>query len=71
MKDQINQLPPQNITSEVFLVSPAQLDYIADVFSKNFADAMNMRTLSTRIEQIARESLRAAFRAAKKMGEKH
>jgi len=70
MKDQINQLPPQNITSEVFLVSPAQLDYIADVFSKNFADAMNMRTLSTRIEQIARESLRAAFRAAKKMGEK-
>lgn len=70
MKDQIQQLEPQNITSEVFLVSPTQLSFIADAFSKNFADAMNMRTLAGRIEQIAKESLRMAFKAAKKMGEK-
>lgn len=69
MKDSVNQLSPSSITSEVFLISPAQLEYIADVFSKNFADTMNMRTLAGRIEQIARESLRTALKAAKRMGE--
>lgn len=68
MKDSINQLKPETITSDCFLISPAQIDYIADVFSKNFADAMNMRIFATRIEQIARESLRAALKSAKKMG---
>ena len=68
MREQVNELNPQAITSEVFLVSPSQLDYIADVFSKNFADAMNMRTMAGRIEQIAKESLSAAFKAARRMG---
>jgi hypothetical protein len=71
MREQVNELNPQAITSEVFLVSPSQLSYIADVFSKNFADAMNMRTMAGRIEQIAKESLNAAFKAARRMGEKH
>ena len=71
MKEQIKQLEKNNITSEVFVISPAQLEYIAGVFSKNFADAMNMRTFSGRIYDIANESLRAALHAAKKMGEQH
>ena len=69
MKEQVKQLQTNNITSEIFVISPAQLDYIAGVFSKNFADTMNMRTFSDRITEVARESLRAALRAAKKMGE--
>ena len=71
MKEPIKQLQTNNITSDVFIISPAQLEYIADVFGKNFADAMNMRTLSTRITEVARESLRTALRAARKMGEQH
>ena len=69
MKEQVKQLQTNNITSEIFTISPAQLDYIAGVFSKNFADTMNMRTFSDRIAEVARESLRTALRAAKKMGE--
>lgn len=71
MKEQVKQLQTNNITSEIFVISPAQLDYIAGVFSKNFADTMNMRTFSDRITEVARESLRAALRAAKKMGEQY
>ena len=71
MKDQIQQLQPINITSDVFIISPAQLEYIAGVFSKNFADSTNMRTFSGRICEIARESLRTALKEAKKMGEHH
>ena len=69
MKEQVKQLQTNNITSEIFVISPAQLDYIAGIFGKNFADTMNMRTFSDRIEEVARESLRTALRAAKKMGE--
>lgn len=71
MKEQVKQLQTNNITSEIFVISPAQLDYIAGIFGKNFADTMNMRTFSDRIEEVARESLRTALRAAKKMGEQH
>ena len=70
MKEQIKQLKQTDISSDVFVISPSQLEYIADIFSKNFADAMNMRTFAGRIHDIALESLRSALRAAKKMGEK-
>lgn len=69
MKESIRQLQNTNITSDVFVVSPAQMEYIAGVFSKNFADSMNMRTFSGRIYEIALESLRTALKSAKKMGE--
>ena len=53
MKEQIKQLNSANITSDVFIISPAQLEYIAGIFGKNFADSMNMRTFSDRICEIA------------------
>lgn len=70
MKESIKQLQPTSITSEVFVISPAQLEYLADVFSKNFADTMNMRTFSARIYEVALASLRNALKSTKKMGEK-
>ncbi|MBO4700834.1 MAG: hypothetical protein J5620_03760 [Alphaproteobacteria bacterium] len=70
MKESIKQLQPTSITSEVFVISPAQLEYLADVFSKNFADTMNMRTFSSRIYEVALASLRNALKSTKKMGEK-
>ena len=69
MKDQITQMQTSNISSEVFVISPAQLEYIARVFAKNFADAMNMRTFSGRICEVARQSMQTALKSAKKMGE--
>ena len=69
MKEPIKQLEPGNITSETFIISPAQIEYISNVFAKNFADAMNMRTFSQKICEIAETSLRTALKAAKKMGE--
>ena len=71
MKNSVKQLDSANITSNIFIISPAQIEYIANVFTKNFADAMNMRTFSGRINEIARESLRSALKSAKTMGEKH
>ena len=70
MKESIKQLQPTSITSEVFVISPAQLEYLADVFSKNFADTMNMRTFSSRIYEVALASLRNALKSTKKMGVK-
>ena len=70
MKNQVKPLDAANITSDIFVISPAQIEYIASIFTKNFADAMNMRTFSGRINEIARESLRTALKAAKTMGTK-
>ena len=70
MKTQVKQLDSADITSDIFIISPAQIEYIANVFTKNFADTMNMRTFSGRINEIARESLRAALRSARTMGNK-
>ena len=69
MKEQVKQLQTSNITSETFIISPAQIEYIANVFGKNFADAMNMRTFSQKICEIAEASLRNALVAARKMGD--
>ena len=68
MKTQAKQLHTNDITSDIYMISPAQVEYIANVFTKNFADTMNMRTFSGRINEIARESLRSALKSAKTMG---
>lgn len=69
MKEQAQQLKPENITSDIFIIAPTQIDYIARVFAKNFANSMNMRTFIERIYAVANESLRAALKSAGKMGE--
>ncbi len=70
MKNTTKQLSPDNITSDIFIISPAQIEYIAQIFTKNFADSMNMRTFSGRINEIARESLHTALKSARTMGTK-
>ncbi len=70
MKTQVKQLNPNDITSDIYMISAAQVEYIAGIFTKNFADTMNMRTFSGRINEIARESLRTALKSAKTMGNK-
>ena len=69
MKEGITNLQPADITSDVFVIAPSQLDYIANVFGRAFAETMNMKTFTNRICQVAKDSLRTALKSAKKMGE--
>ncbi len=70
MREPIHNLNPANITSEVFVVAPTQIEYIAQIFGDRVADAMNMRTFAQKIRQIAEESLRTALAAARHQGER-
>lgn len=68
MKDPVQKLNTSDISSDVYVIAPTQIEYIATVFGDAVADAMNMRTFSAKIRQIAETSLRHALNAAKKQG---
>ena len=65
----IQQLKPESITSDVYLIAPTQIEYIAHIFGNTVADTMNMRTFAPKIRQIAEHALRHALQSAKHMGE--
>ncbi|MDR0726869.1 MAG: hypothetical protein LBF37_02285 [Rickettsiales bacterium] len=70
MKDPVQKLNTSDISSDVYVIAPTQIEYIAQVFGDSVADAMNMRTFAAKIRQIAETSLRHALNAAKKQGAK-
>lgn len=70
MRENVYRLSPSNITSEVFVIAPTQIEYIAQIFGDSVADAMNMRTFAQKLRQIAEQSLKTALIAAKHQGEK-
>ncbi|MEE1029599.1 MAG: hypothetical protein UIC65_01090 [Alphaproteobacteria bacterium] len=65
----IQQLKPESITSDVYIIAPTQIEYIAHIFGNTVADTMNMRTFAPKIRQIAEHALRHALQSAKHMGE--
>ena len=70
MADQlIQELKPESITSDVYIIAPTQIEYIAHIFGSTVADTMNMRTFAPKIRQIAEQALRHALQSAKHMGE--
>lgn len=69
MKTQIQALKPTDISSEVFIVAPSQIDIISKKFGNAVAEAMNVRPLSQKIQQIAYEILIETLNDAKNMGE--
>lgn len=68
MKEPIQQLNSSDITSDIFIVAPTQIEYISRLFADSVADTMNMRTFAPKIRQIAEESLRRALAAARRQG---
>ena len=70
MRENIQQLKPESITSDVYLVAPTQIEHIARIFGNTVADTMNMRTFAPKIRQIAEQALRHALQSARHMGEK-
>ncbi len=70
MQGPIHTLNPKDITSDVFIVAPTQIEYIARLFGNTVADTMNMRTFAPKIRQIAEQALRHALTSAKTQGAK-
>ena len=70
MRENVQQLKPESITSDVYLVAPTQIEHIARIFGNTVADTMNMRTFAPKIRQIAEQALRHALQSARHMGEK-
>lgn len=68
MKEPVQKLNTADITSEIFVIAPTQIEYISHMFADSVADAMNMRTFAPKIRQIAEESLRRALAAARRQG---
>lgn len=68
MKETIKKLCASDISSEVFVISPTQIEYISQIFADSVAETMNMRTFSKKIRQIAEQSLRKALNTARKQG---
>ena len=69
MKSDIQQLKPSEITSEVYIIAPSQIEWISKNFGDAVAEAMNVRPLSQKIRQIAADILVSVLDNAKKMGE--
>ncbi|MBQ8294246.1 MAG: hypothetical protein IJX89_02570 [Alphaproteobacteria bacterium] len=69
MREPVQNLNINNITSEVYTIAPTQIEYIARLFGNTVADTMNMRTFAPKIRQIAEQALRHALNSARKMGE--
>lgn len=69
MRVPVRQLSTHDITSEIYTISPTQIEYIARVFGDSVADAMNMRAFAGKIREIANTSLRNALNSARHMGE--
>ena len=71
MREQsVRRLNQANITSEVYIIAPTQIEYISQIFADSVADTLNLRTFAQKIRQIAEQSLRTALSAAKHQGEK-
>ena len=68
MQGSIRTLNPKDITSDVFIIAPTQIEYIARLFGNTVADTMNMRTFAPKIRQIAEQALRHALTSAKTQG---
>lgn len=69
MKDNVQTLKASEISSDVFIIAPSQIDLISRKFGDAVAQAMNVKPLSQKISQIASEILVQTLRGAKTMGE--
>ena len=69
MKNNIHTLKTSDISSDVFIIAPNQIETISRIFGNAVAEAMNVRPLAGKIRQIAAETLIKVLCDAKKMGE--
>jgi len=69
MRDNVQMLKTNEISSDVFVIAPSQIDTISQKFGDAVAEAMNIRPLSQKIREIAADVLVKTLHSAKTMGE--
>lgn len=69
MKNNIQELKQSEISSDVFIISPNQVDFISKQFGNAVAEAINIRPLTQKIQKIAYEILTKTLNDAKTSGE--
>ena len=69
MKSEVQMLKRNEISSDVFISAPSQIDIISQHFGDAVAEAMNIRPLAQKIRDIAAETLTKILQDAKNMGE--
>jgi len=69
IKSGVQQLKTSEISSDVFVISPTQIEWISKNFGDAVAEAMNVKPLAQKLRQIAAETLVNVLRSAKTMGE--
>ena len=68
MKSNITELKQSDITSEVFLISRTQIDFISANFGDAMAEALNLKSLYYKFRKIAADTLVKALNSASTMG---
>ena len=68
MKENIQTLKHSEISSDVFIIAPSQIEAISKQFGDAVAEAMNVRPLSQKIRQIAADILIKTLTEAKNTG---
>ena len=69
MKNDIKILKTADISSDVFVIAPSQIESISNAFGDAVAEAMNIKPLAPKIRQIASDILIKTLHSAKNMGE--
>ncbi|MBR3148209.1 MAG: hypothetical protein IKF41_02595 [Alphaproteobacteria bacterium] len=69
MKQNVQMLKHSEISSDVFIIAPSQIDMISKRFGDAVAEAMNIRPLSHKIREIAADILIQTLQDSKTMGE--
>ncbi len=68
MKDTPFKLSESQVTSEIFTISPTQIDFIAKMFADSVADGMNMRAFAPKFKDCAKAAIVESLKAARRMG---
>lgn len=70
MSKEATKLSVNNISSQVFIISPKQISEISENFSEMIANELNMQIFKEKIFNIAQDSILKSLRIAKISGKK-
>ncbi len=71
MSKEATKLSVNNISSQVFIISPKQISEISENFSEMIANELNMQIFKEKIFNIAQDSILKSLRIAKISGKKN
>ncbi|MDR0449093.1 MAG: hypothetical protein LBG89_01365 [Rickettsiales bacterium] len=66
--DQVQNLAPEQIVSEVYIMSPSQLELVIDYTARNVAIGMNIKSMFPLIKRLTDKAMKEALAKTKRMG---